>query len=192
MKVRPLSPREAKGTILNRIAPVVDRARQVAVKTGLRSHRVFLVWTLWSGAARGEGDEREVARMEVLPTPRVEGLDAVALKSFSAGILPEGSIRLRSVSVRYTEEQLRGRVVPPNAERHEAVLLDPLPPNVGFFYEVFEDGRGDALPVRQKYRLASQVWHQEGKVAYTMVLERISEDSTVEGPSRFAPGGAYG
>jgi hypothetical protein len=42
--------------------------------------------------------------MEILPTPRVEGLDAVALKSFGPGILPEGSIRLRSVSVRYTED----------------------------------------------------------------------------------------
>ena len=190
MKVRPLSPREAKWSILNRIAPVVDRARQVAVRTGLRSHRVFLVWTLWDGAERGSGDEREVARMEILPTPRVDGLDAVALKSFGPGILPEGSIRLRSVSVRYTEDQLRGRVVPVDAWKTEA--LDPLPANVSFFYELFEDGRGNEYPTRMKYRLASQVWHQEGKVAHTFVLERISEDSTAEGPSRFAPGEQYG
>src|SRR5271157_5930725 len=190
-KVKPLGPAEAKRSILQRIAPLVDRARQVAVKTGLRSHRVFLVWTLWSGASRGEGDEREIARMELLPTPRVDGLDAVALRSFSAGILPEGSVRLRSVSVRYTEEQLRGRIVPPVAWRRDAVALDPLPRNVSFFYELFEDGRGDAEPARTRYRLASQVWHQEGKVAFTFVLERISEDAGVDGPSRFAPGERY-
>jgi hypothetical protein len=195
-RVRPIGPEQAKRSFLQRFAPALDRVRQVATNLGLRSHRVFLVWTLWDGQQRGEGDESEVARMELLPTPKVEGFDALQLQSFSAGVLPVGTIRVSLVSVRYTEDQLRGRIIPPDvpysAPCVPSVFMDPLPANLSFFYEVVEDGRGDALPVRQKYRLSDQVWRREGKVSYSFLLERISEDSTREGPSRFAPGGAYG
>jgi len=193
VKVRPITPREARGSILQRVAPMVDRARQVATKTGLRSRRVFLVWTMWDGVEIGAGDEVELARMELLPTPRVQGLDAVALQSFSAGILPEGSIKVDCVSVRYTEDQLNGRVVPPTSKCAQPTVWDPPPVNGSFFYEVVEDGRGDQEPVRQKYRLSSQTWRREGRIAWSFTLERISEDtSPATGKSRFAPGEPYG
>ncbi len=192
MKVRPIAPREGYRSILNRVARTVDKARQVGVKAGLRSRRVFLVWTLWDGAERGAGNETEYSRMELLPTPRVSGLDAVARASFSAGVLPEGSVRVELVSALYTEAQLNGFLVPPSACCLEPVVWNPPPPNGSFFYEVVEDGRGDELPVRQKYRLASQVWRREGRISWSFALERVSEDNTEEGPSRFALGGADG
>lgn len=193
MKIKPLTPREGRRSILNRIGHVVDKARQVGeVRVGLRSRRVFLVWTLWSGAERGAGDEVEFRRMELLPTPRTTGIDAVARQSFSAGVLPEGSIRVELVSVRYTEEQLRGKVLPPAGECAEPTVWDPAPANGSFFYELVEDGRGDELPSRQRYRLGSQVWRREGRVSWSFTLERASEDATPEGPSRFAPGQSYG
>jgi hypothetical protein len=190
MRVRPLSPVEAKRSILHRIAPVVDKARQVGVVTGLRSRRVFLVWTQWDGARRGEGDEVEVDRMELLPTPKVTGLDSVALNPFAAGQLPEGSIRVDLISARYVENALRGKYPP-------TLGLDwstsGLPQDVSFFYEVVEDGRGDRAPYRGKYRIASQFVLREGRVSWSVVLERTSEDNDPEtGASRFAPGGAYG
>jgi hypothetical protein len=188
-RVRPLGPRHARESILQRVAPIVDKARQIGVRSGLRSRRVFLVWTTWDGAERGEGNEVELSRMELLPTPRVTGLDAVAMQSFSAGVLPEGSIRVELVSVLYTEAQLNGFIVPPSERCLAPLVWNPPPPNGSFFYEVVEDGRGDVLPTRQKYRLASQVWRREGRVSWSFVLERISEDSTTAGPSRFAPGG---
>ena len=141
---------------------MIDRARQVGTKIGLRSRRVFLVWTQWSGPEIGTGDEVELARMELLPTPRVVGIDAVAFQSMSAGVLPEGSIKVDCVSVRYTEDQLRGHILPPSPGCVTPLEWNPPPPNGSFFYEVVEDGRGDAEPVRQKYRLSSQAWRREG------------------------------
>lgn len=182
--VHPLSPLEARTSLLQRLAPVVDKARQIGVNLGLNSHRVFLVWTRWSGLVRGEGDEVEFARLELLPTPKVSGLDAVVLNPFSAGLLPEGSVRIDNVSVLYTEDTLRGWR-PPSMP---GVRWTEFPPDVSFFFEVFEDGRGDPLPERQKYRLGSQVWHREAKIGFTFVLERISEDARRQGMSRFAPG----
>lgn len=171
---------------------MIDRARQVGTKIGLRSRRVFLVWTQWSGPEIGTGDEVELARMELLPTPRVVGIDAVAFQSMSAGVLPEGSIKVDCVSVRYTEDQLRGYVVPVGPCCPVMLDWNPPPPNGSFFYEVVEDGRGDAEPVRQKYRLSSQAWRREGRISWSFTLERISEDATRSGPSRFAPGGTNG
>jgi hypothetical protein len=192
MRVRPITPREARRSILEKVSRSVDRARQVATKTGLRSRRVFLVWSQWSGAAVGDGDEVELSRMELLPTPRVRGLDGVTFSSYGAGVLPEGSLRVDLVSVQYTEDQLRGHVVPPSSACLTPLVWNPPPPNGTFFYEVVEDGRGDRLPIRQRYRLLGQPDRKEGRVCWGFALERASEDNTREGPSRFAPGGTYG
>jgi hypothetical protein len=188
-KVRPIGPGEARHSVLQRIGRIVDRGRQVAVKAGLRSRRVFLVWTEWSGPERGAGDECELSRMELLPTPRVRGLDAIALRAFGPGTLPEGSIRIDLVSVLYTEDQLSGFIVPASDRCLQPLVWNPPPVNASFFYEVVEDGRGDELPVRHKYRPASQFSRNEGRVGWSFVLERISEDNTRQGPSRFAVGG---
>jgi hypothetical protein len=191
-RVRPIGPLEARRSILQRVSHIVDRGRQVGVKAGLRPYRVFLVWTQWSGAERGAGDETELSRMELLPTPRVQALDAVALATFSAGVLPEGSIRVDCVSSLYTDDQLRGFVVPPSSRCLQPLVWNPPPPNGSFFYEVVEDGRGDSQPTRQKYRIAGQVWRRPGRVSFSFTLERISEDNLPQGPSRFAPGQEYG
>jgi hypothetical protein len=171
---------------------VVDKARQVYVDKGLRSRRVFLVWTTWTNGARGGGDETELSRMELLPTPKTTGIDSVSYRGFSAGLLPEGSIRVEHVSVLYTEDQLRGKIVPPSTRCLDSLVWDPPPANGSFFYEVVEDGRGDEQPSRQKYRISSQAWRQEGRIGWSFVLERISEDAQRDGTSRFGPGEAFG
>ena len=186
--VRPLSGAQARASLLQRLAPIIDKARQVAVNFGLRSRRVFLVWTRWTGVERGEGDEIEIDRLELLPTPKVTGLDAVALNAFSAGILPEGSVRIDLVSALYTEDTLRGRVPP----KMNGVRWEEFPKDVSFFYEVVEDGRGDVRPARQKYRVGSQFARRESNVSWSFVLERISEDNERDGASRFAPKHEYG
>jgi hypothetical protein len=183
-RVRPISPREALKSPLQRVARAVDRARQVGVRVGLRSRRVFLVWGLWSGSGRGDGSISEIARMELLPTPKMSGVDSIRYNPFSAGQLPEGSVRVEHVSARYTEEQLRGKLL---AIGCEVQRWDPPPANGSFWYEVVEDGRGDASPLRQTYRLAGQVMRREGNVSWSFDLERASEDANpVTGASRFA------
>ena len=180
-KVAPLTAQQAISSVLNRIAPRIDRARQVAVRVGLHSRRVFLVWEKWTGFERGEGRELEVLRLEILPTPKIIGLDAVALNPFSAGILPVGSIRVEKISATYTEDQLRGLTYP-------VLHADHINNPYDFFYEVVEDGRGDPQPIRQKYRLAAQPWRREGLIQWQIVLERISEDAKRDGTTRYGSG----
>lgn len=180
MKPRPLSPDEARRTLLNRIGPKVDQVRQRAVQLGLRPYRVSLCWESYTGEERGEGYARELRRIEILPTPKVVSLDAVAMQQYSAGILPLGSIRLEKVSTTFTQDQLTGRKFS-NVEKE-----DDVPPNVAFFYELQEDGRGDSPAERMKFRLASVPWRRPGRIEWNILLERVSEDRSRSGRSALA------
>lgn len=174
---RNLSAVEARRTLAHRLAPRVDRLRQFATKFGIRPYRVFLVWTLWSGIERGEGTERVVKRIELLPTPKVTDLTAVATSPFSAGTLPLGSIRVEEISAfTYTQDVLVGKAYP---DGHE----DAIPEDVSFEYEVVEDGRGDPQPVRAKYRVSTTPYRAAGRVQWMVLLERVSEDNNRDGTS---------
>lgn len=115
-RIGPLTAHQARTSLAHRLTARVDRLRQRLTSAGLRSDRVFLVWTTFSGAHRGEGEETEVARVELLPTPRVSDMTAVNFNPFSAGILPNGVIRVDRVSGRMTEDQLRGLAIPLGAD----------------------------------------------------------------------------
>jgi hypothetical protein len=199
---KPLKPSEAARRLANRLARPVDRIRQVATRLGVRSRRVFLVWQAWGGDERGDGTPYEVDRLELLPTPKVTGLDAVALTAVSAGVLPIGTIRVEQVSAAYSESQLRGLfslragVFEEVTEGSLGSQLRPaglhpanhVPPSVSFFYEVVEDGRHEGLPLRQKYRLSAQPTLDESRVQWRLVLERVSEDNRRDGSSAYALG----
>jgi hypothetical protein len=192
---KPLTPRQAGNTLAHRLAPRVDRLRQFATRFGLRSYKVYLVWTRWAGEERGTGVESEVARMEILPTPVVTNLDTVAYRFFSGGVLPVGSISVKKISALYTSDQLRGLAVPgacfveendpprPSSARaiepHATSLPDPL----DFYWEVWEDGRGDDPADRMKYRLSAVPWRHAGGVEWEAVLERVSVDAKRDGKS---------
>lgn len=154
-------------------------------------------WTKWTGKERGAGDEVLILRREILPTPKVESLDSVTFSIFHAGTIPAGSVRVRDISVAtFTEDTLRGldstdpatggAAIPKNhVKRDGAGLLEPY----DFFYEVVEDGRGEAEPVRDRYRLLSKPFREAGKVAWTILLERVGPDRTRDDRSPFpAPG----
>lgn len=175
---RPLSPLEARQTIASRFGPRADRLRQIATRMGVRPYRVFLVWTKATGEERGEGTTKEVARREILPTPRVQSLDAVTFNPFHAGVAPVGSVRIDRISATMTADELRGLIVP---ERPEGSVPEPY----DFFYEVVEDGRGDPRPTREKFRLLSEPFRRAGKVDWTLMLERVSGDRARDGSSPF-------
>ncbi len=165
-KPRALTPGEAKKSIANRLGPRVDRYRQFATKYGIRPYRVFLVHTKFAGEERGVGDETEISRVELLPSPKLISLDSVALSGQSAGMLPMGSVRLELVSVTYTLDTLKGRMIPNKNEDH-------IPDNVTFCYEIMEDGRGDAHPEVMRFRLAADPTRRAGQVDWAINLERI-------------------
>lgn len=175
----PLSRIEARRSLAQRLAPRVDRIRQLSTRFGLRSRRVFLVWTKFTGAERGEGREREIRRIELLPTPKVSDLTSLALTPYAAGILPVGSIRLDYVSALLSEELLRGKL-PPADEKIGAPIEEPF----SFFYELVEDERTSDAPARAKFRLFGTPWRKEGDVKWNIVLERISEDRRPDGSSQ--------
>jgi hypothetical protein len=176
---------------------LADSIRQIATNLGARPHRVFLNWTQWTGEERGDGNEILLLRREVLPTPRVDNLDAVTFSVFHAGTIPAGSVKVTEISLAtFTEDQLRGldstdpatgkQVVPTAAVNLDGGgLLEPY----DFFFEVVEDGRGDPKPERMRYRLLSKPFRRATKLDWLIMLERSSQDRTRGDRSVFgAPG----
>ena len=176
---RPLTPSEAKRSLANRLGlRVADRLRQFSTRFGLRSRRVFLTWTQFTGAERGEGRERVIARIELLPTPKVADATTVMRMPFAAGVLPVGSLRVSLISVAYTYDQLTGRRIPGRSDD------GPIPEPIDFFYELVEDGRGDDPAERQRFRVLGIPWRDEGNVGWSVLLERSSEDFARDGTSQ--------
>lgn len=192
-KVRPLSPEEAKRTFANRFSRLADRTRQFATKFGVRPNRVYLRWTQWTGTERGEGDELDLLNYEILPTPRVTSLDMLSFSLAHAGVIPVGSLRVDRISVSFfTRDILVGKAWPnvrqkPGVDRTTRIprvapmpgmnALEPhIPEPYDFFWEIVEDGRGDNPAKRQKFRPMNEPFRRAGKVDWTVMLERVSED----------------
>lgn len=181
-RIRPLSPAEAKRTLANRFAGsaakpgIADKLRQLNTKFGLRSLRAFIVWTRWQGASQGQGNEEVIAEIEILPTPKVVGLDGVTLNPFRAGMFPVGSLRLDEISGTFDRDTLKGRKVPGHPE------IDPTTERFEFFYELVDDGRaGDAPAHRARYRLFGEPQRREGFVCWAIMLQRMNDDRQRDG-----------
>jgi hypothetical protein len=195
------------------LAPTVDRLRQRLTKAGLRVYSVYLVWTIWDGAERGDGNETLLRRVPILPNPLVEDLNSVAFSPFSGGILPVGSVRVSQITTRLTADALNGKSVPPEPyyaacgiqwpgafpTPPEALALTPAEriggaplrvddlngaANISFFYEVVENDVTSAQ--RKKFRPAAAAFKRPGKFDWSIVLERISEDMDRQGHPRHA------
>lgn len=187
---RPLSPREAKRTLANRFTRVADNLRQLNTKFGMRPTRCFLIWTRWTGGERGAGNEEELVRLELLPTPKVNSLDNVTFSILQAGTVPAGSVKLTEVSTQYTYDQLTGHMDAGVAEDGDCKPghLDQIKQPNDFFYELVEDGRGDPHPRRFKFRVLSYPFRQPGMVRWTVMLERVHEDRGRDGESQYTEG----
>lgn len=184
-KPAPLPAGRAGRTLVQRLARVADRIRPLNTRFGLRSRRVFLVWTRFDGDERGEGDERVIMRHEILPTPQVSDASAINYRPWSGGTLPEGTIRVDQISmVVYTPDVLTGvrfakswpggsgEPVEPGTCCAGELVDDP---QGDFFYEIVEDDRGDEHPVRDRFRLYAKPWRAEARFGFSLVLEAASQ-----------------
>lgn len=191
-KPRALRPNEARHTLAHRLGPRVDRLRQLSTRFGLRPYRVFLTWTRAQGAAVGRGDEAVVARVEILPTPRVTDMTALARRPWSVGQLPEGTVRVDRVSVLFTADNLSGLVIPSDPPRRiptgqlvgGTALVPKTDPQIDFFYEVVEDGRGDDPSRRERFRLFGQPYRDAGGISWVVLLEAASDPTDRAGKPR--------
>lgn len=172
---RPLQPFQARRTLANRLTRVADNLRQFCTTFGVRPYRVFLVWSRFDGEERGEGTEREIARIELLPTPKVGELTALQQGPYAAGVLTTGTLRLDKISAGYTAAQLTGLQVPNMGQQPD------MPQRVDFWYEVREDGRGGDQPVPLRFRLSASPFRAAGKVSWSVILEAQNEATGLDG-----------
>lgn len=192
---RSLTTGETRRNLAERLQPIADRVRQrVAVRMGVRPYRVFLVWTrsgLSQDSERGDGRERLIARVEVLPAPRVTDLTGILRRSWSVGTVPEGSIRIDRITTTFTDDVLRGIKIPAliGPETQARPRVDQPGPGgdeqfaqpVDFFWEVVEDGRGDDPAYRRRFRLLADPYRDPGGAQWVVALERADRDMKRDG-----------
>lgn len=167
-KPRPLTSFEAPKVLVHRLGRVADRVRGIATRLGARPFRVFLVWQVWNGGDRGEGTVREYRRIEILPTPRIDNIDALANATSIAGTIPTGNLRIQEVSViEFKQDLLNGYLV--NED-------EKIPEPYEFFYEVVQDDRHGGHEHRSKFRLTAPPALMANRASWVLLLERISED----------------
>lgn len=154
---------EVSRGLVDDLLDVADDIRQLHTEFGGRPFRVFLVWARWTSdedgdgwALRGEqalaasevgvGRRVELRRVELLPTPRIEGLGGIGMTADAVGSTEGGVVEVRQISLSYTEDFLRGRV----AELRDPESADSLLPGVEFWWEIVEarppQRRHDATP----------------------------------------------
>lgn len=192
---KPLFPDQARRSLAQRTARIADRVRdRVSVHFGMRPYRVFLTWTksgLSPESERGDGTERILARVELLPVPRVSDLTALSFRSWSIGTVPEGSLRVDRVSAYYySDDVLRGLRIPyapegqppvpgryrsgPGGDQQYAQWAD-------FFIEVVEDGRADDPAARRRFRLMGDPFRDTDGQQWTLLLQRADRDMGRDG-----------
>lgn len=187
----PLTPQGARQSLAQRLAPRADRIRQrVAVHLGVRAYRVFLTWTKFGvsqDSERGDGTQRPLALVEILPSPRVSDLTAINYRSTSVGTVPEGSLRIDRISAfAYTEDALRGlkipvafagsQPVPPPTGQYGAGGDEEFAGPVDFYWVVVEDGRGDDPPIQRRFRLLGDPFRRPDGAEWVVFLQRADRD----------------
>jgi hypothetical protein len=178
------SARDAERSLVERLSRpggVVDRAREMATQVGARPFRVFLTWTVFSGASRGQGEERVLHRHEIQPRPRVD-TSSITRNPMLVGVYPEGSVRVDEVTTALTQDELLGRVLPGGG----ALPVDQ--GRVAFFVEVVEDGRGDQPAPRGRFRFANMPSRESENMQWVLILAPVSDpmkrDGQPERPGR--------
>lgn len=99
---------QIRGSLGQKLIPVVDRARDINTQLGLRPYRVHLIKTRWSGGKRGRGVEQLIWDQEILPVPLVVDMRSLTENVSPVGVEESGIVQLQKISGRYTEEFLLG------------------------------------------------------------------------------------
>jgi hypothetical protein len=152
-------------TALRNLICAVDTARDFATQIGARTYEVALVWTRWTGGARGRGVEEITRREVLLPTPKIIDLSGVQVVMMTGGAIEKGSIIVSEVSARYSEDFLRGM------DNNGASI----PADTNFFYEVFFPRPG-GVGTRRRFTLSDTPSYNPENLEWSLTLLRANDD----------------
>ena len=153
--------RQPGRSLTESLGSTVDDLRQLYTDFGQRPYRVFSVVEVWSGGASGRGDASIQSETELLPTPLVVDMKPVRGRSTPAGFDEAGSITIRQISPRYTEDDIRA-----------LFFVQPLPTDRDGFLEVRVDER-DGSTRRRRFVVKGAPYRDAGKFDWSarMILQ---------------------
>ncbi len=98
--------------LVDSLVPTVDALRNdLHAAFGVRHFRVFVVTRTWTGAMPGLGTYTDV-ELELSPRPLVEPFTELKYKLEPCGLSVAGYIRVKEISLTYTEDELGAPDVP--------------------------------------------------------------------------------
>lgn len=150
------------------LSETVDAARDVYTQLGVRSYRVILVRTRWSGGERGAGTEEVIAETPILPTPNVSDMTALTQETMSVGTEEQGTVRVTEISARYTENDLLGL----------SAKAEPIPDDQSFYWEIQDLNGGPADSPRRRFIPKSAPDYDAQNLEWKIVLQRQMGDRT--------------
>jgi hypothetical protein len=168
------TPDTLRGSLAQRLVPVVDRVRDLNTSLGMRPYRVRIVRTRWAGGRRGVGVESVVFEIDILPTPKVVDLNTLQEMVTPVGVTEIGLVQLQEVSGRYSEDFLVG----------VDASGSPVPDSDDVYYEI-EWIRADGKQTdRHRFTLAVVPYYAATKVQWTLTLDAQLEKRRRDGRPR--------
>lgn len=172
-KLSTLADYQFDATIVSKLNGVADRLRDLKTKPfGARPYQVSLIWTQWSGGYRGAGTEQVFRRIDILPTPQIENLNALLSTLQSVGVDEVGTVSVTEISPqRYTEDVLVGLLAGDGS---------PIPEDLNFYWEIHFPRPGTP-GVRRRFVPRSAPSLDATRFQWTIQLLRASQDRTRSG-----------
>lgn len=168
------SPSTLRGSLAQKLIPVVDKVRDLNTKLGMRPYRVRIVRTRFAGGRRGVGPETVVFELDVLPTPKVVDLNTLQEMVTAVGVTEIGLVQLQQVSGRYSEDFLVG--VDPSGS--------PVPDSDSVYYEIEWVRPDGKLTDKHRFALATAPYYNASAVQWTITLDAQLEKRRRDGRPR--------
>jgi hypothetical protein len=165
----PVSLRDPATSLMARLAPTIDAARQLAVDLGMRYYDVLSIVVRWSGGERGRGDPTVVSERRFTPTPKVTGVKDGDRQSMPGGTVRRGDVELTKISPQYSYDDVLG------------LLPRDLRSNEEHFIELVGDGR-DGRPPRSRYTVIGDP--ERTPTGWKVRLTKADEDRRRDGTPR--------
>lgn len=168
------TPQSYAASLGRKLIKIEDRVRDIDVRLGFRPYNVRLIYTVWTGGAKGFGEESVLSETLILPTPLVLDLGAIEEVVTPVGREAEGGLLVTEISGCYTEDQLLGV----QADGTE------IPENQNFYYEVEFLHVDGSPPSRRRFSVAGTPEFNANKTTWSIRLDRARPDRLRSGAVR--------